>query len=260
MQSIFCGWFLTNKTDKMIIGITGSFGSGKTTVANMFSRHGFKVINVDKLYHGIYNKNKALKEQIKREFGTLDRNKIKKIVFNDAKQLKKLNKITHPAIINEIKKEISAIINNSNKKYSIITNSNNTISIIKKINKKITTIKKANKKFIINKYKNEKLNIGKNKINDKIKIIIDAPLLIETKLKNYVDRIIVVKCSKKEQIKRLLKKKKYTTTEIEQIIKSQMPLKEKIKYADFVIDDSKTIKETEEQIKEFLAKTLKTHN
>lgn len=91
----------------MIIGITGSFGSGKTTVANMFSRYGFKVINVDKLYHEIYNKNKSLKNKIKKEFGTLDRNKIKKIVFSDYGQLKKLNKITHPTIIKEIKKMIN---------------------------------------------------------------------------------------------------------------------------------------------------------
>ena len=60
----------------MIIGITGTFGSGKTTVANMFSKYGFKVVNVDKLYHGIYSKNKILKSRIKKEFGTLNRNKI----------------------------------------------------------------------------------------------------------------------------------------------------------------------------------------
>src|SRR3989338_11604213 len=75
----------------MIIGITGNFGSGKTTVSNMFRKHGFEVINADKLYHGIYNKNKVLRNKIKKEFGTLNRNEIKKIVFNDYKKLKKLN-------------------------------------------------------------------------------------------------------------------------------------------------------------------------
>ncbi|MCH8329330.1 MAG: dephospho-CoA kinase, partial [Nanoarchaeota archaeon] len=93
----------------MIIGITGSFGSGKTTVANMFSKYGFKVINVDKLYRGIYNKNNSLKNKIKKEFGTINRSEIKKIVFNDYNKLKKLNKITHPIIISEIKKEIGII-------------------------------------------------------------------------------------------------------------------------------------------------------
>src|SRR3989338_7691511 len=88
----------------MIIGITGNFGSGKTTVSNMFRKHGFEVINADKLYHGIYNKNKLLRNKIKKEFGTLNRNEIKKIVFNDYKKLKKLNKITHPKIIKVIQK------------------------------------------------------------------------------------------------------------------------------------------------------------
>lgn len=187
----------------MILGITGSFGSGKTTISNLFKKYGFAVINVDKLYHGIYNKNEALRNKIKKEFGTLDRNKIKKIVFNDYQKLKKLNNITHPIIIDLIKKEISYI--------------------------------KKNKKII-----NEK--------NNNVKIIIDAPLLIEAKALNLVDKLIVVKCDKKEQINRLLKKEKHSKKEIMQIIKSQMPIEEKIKYADFVVDNSKSINETEKQV------------
>jgi len=179
----------------MIIGITGSFGSGKTTVANIFGKYGFRVINVDKLYHGIYSKNKILKSRIKKEFETLNRNKIKKIVFNDSKKLKRLNELTHPIIIKEIKR---------------IIKSNNT------------------------------------------KIIIDAPLLIEANAQKLVDKIILVKCNKKEQIRRILKKKKHSRKEIDQIIKSQIPLNEKIKHADFVVDNNKAIKQTENQIKNMI--------
>jgi dephospho-CoA kinase len=174
----------------MIIGVTGSFGTGKTTVSKMFSKHGFKVINVDKLYHGIYDK--SLKTKIKKEFGTAKRSQLKKIVFNNSKQLKKLNKITHPIIIKELKQ----------------------------------TIKKT-----------------KNK-----KIIVDIPLLFESKLEKMFDKLVVVKCSKKEQIKRILKKKKYTKKEIQQIINSQMSLKNKIKKADFVVDN-KIRKEAEKQVR-----------
>ncbi len=187
----------------MILGITGSFGSGKTTIANIFRKHGFEVINADKLYHGIYNKNKALRNKIKKEFGTLNRSQLKKIVFNNSAKLKKLNGITHPIIIKEIKKEIFNI--------------------------------KKNKKII-------------NGKNNNVKIIIDAPLLIEAKALNLVDKLIVVKCDKKRQIKRLLKKKKYSKKEIMQIIQSQIPIEEKIKYADFVVDNSKSINETEKQV------------
>jgi len=195
----------------MIIGITGSFGSGKTTVANMFRKYGFKIINVDKIYHEIYKKNKSLKNEIKKEFGTINRDELKKIVFKDSKKLIKLNKLTDPLIIKEIN------------------------SIIKKTN---------NNKKIFNKIK-----------KNKIKIVIDIPLLFEAKLERMFDKIIVVKCNKKEQIKRILKKKKYSIKEIKQIIKSQMSLNEKIKKADFVVNNNKTIKEIKKDISNILKLT-----
>ena len=180
----------------MIIGITGSFGSGKTTVSNIFKKYGFEVINADKLYHGVYNKNKALRNKIKKEFCTLNRSQLKKIVFNNPKRLKKLNNITHPIIIKEIKKEIDKI----------------------------------------------------RKYNKEARIIVDVPLLFEAKMQNMFDKIIVVKCDEKEQIKRLLKKKKYSKKEINQIISSQMPFGEKVKEADFVVDNSQSLKDAEKQI------------
>jgi len=184
----------------MIVGITGGFGSGKTTVANMFGKYGFHVIDVDKLYHNIYKRNLILKFRIKKEFGTLDRNKIKKIIFYDNKKLRKLNQITHPTIIKAVKKEINKI-------------------------------KKNNEKF-----------------KNKIKIIIDVPLLFEAKMEKMFDKIIVVKCNKKTQINRILNKGKYSKIEIEQIWNSQMPIEEKINKADFVVSNEKSIKNAQNQI------------
>lgn len=224
----------------MIIGITGSFGTGKTTVANMFAEYGFEVINADRLYHGIYKKDKRLKNKILNEFGTLDRDKIKKIVFNDPNKLKKLNKITHPIIIKEIKKEISSIIYSSNKKYAITRKSN------KKSNSIINL--KNNKKLITREKK-----VGVN-LNDNIKIALDVPLLIEAKMQNMVDNIIVVKCSEKIKMERLLKKGRHTKEEIENIIKSQMPIQEKLKYADFVVDNSAMLNETKRQVKKIITR------
>ncbi|MDP3766239.1 MAG: dephospho-CoA kinase [Nanoarchaeota archaeon] len=230
----------------MIIGITGSFGTGKTTVAIMFGRHGFKVINVVKVFRGIYIKNKSLKNKIKKEFGTINRNKLKKIVFNDSNKLKKLNKITHPVIIREIKNKIDAIIRSSNKKFPTIKISNNKKIINKHliINKKVIGIKN-NKNSII----------GKNNIGTKnnVKIVLDVPLLIEAQMQGMVDKIIVVKCNEKIQIKRLLKKGRHTKEEIKNIIKSQMPIEKKLKYADFVVDNSGTLKEAERQIERTIA-------
>jgi len=184
----------------MIIGITGAFGSGKTTVANIFKKYGFEVINADELYHGIYGRDEKLKNKIIKEFGALDRSKIKKIVFNDSKKLKKLNEITHPIIIKEIKNKIKEIKEN----------------------------------------------------NQSAKIVLDVPLLIEAKMQGMVDKIIVVKCDEKAQIERLLKKGRHTRAEIENIIISQMPIEEKLRYADFVVDNSSSINEAEKQIAEII--------
>jgi dephospho-CoA kinase len=178
----------------MIIGITGSFGSGKTTVANIFVRYGYKVINADRLYRGLIKKDKSLYKKIKKEFGTTNRKKLKNIVFNDYAKLKKLNKITHPVIIEKIK------------------------SLIKK---------------------------------DK-KIVIDAPLLIEANALSLIDKLIVVKCNKNKQMERLLKKGRYTKKEINHIIKSQMPLNKKLKYADFIINNNYSLNRTKGQVKKII--------
>ncbi|MBL7055311.1 dephospho-CoA kinase [Candidatus Woesearchaeota archaeon] len=190
----------------MILGITGNFGTGKSTVSELFRKHGFRVINVDRLYHGIYRKNLLLRLKIKKEFGTTDRKKLKEIVFNDSKKLRKLNNITHPVIIKAMKKEINKI---------------------KKLDKKET------------------------------RIVVDIPLLFEAKLEKYFDKIMVVKCSKKKQIERVLKKRKYSKKEVIQIIDSQIQLKEKIKKADFVVDNDKTLRNSTNQIDIMIPKLLK---
>ena len=99
---------------KKIIGITGSFGSGKTSVAKYFSSYGAKIIDADKIVHSLLNPGTKVYRQIKHIFGSgvftrsqrIDRKKIAAIVFEDRKCLKKLNQIIHPQVIRLIKNEI----------------------------------------------------------------------------------------------------------------------------------------------------------
>ena len=192
----------------MILGITGLIGSGKTTAANLFRKYEFEVINADELYHKLSKPNKIIHKKIVEEFGnkilnndkTINRDKLRKIVFSDNKKLKKLNSITHPIIISEIKKLIK---------------------------------KNKNKNFIV-----------------------DAPLLLESNAKNLVDKIIVVKCDDEIRIRRLLKKGNLTKEEIKNITKSQMPTKEKLKFADFVVDNNGDLKNLENNVKAII-KNLK---
>jgi dephospho-CoA kinase len=80
------------------------------------------------------------------------------------------------------------------------------------------------------------------------KIVIDAALLIEVKALSLVDKLIVVKINKKEQLKRVLKKKKYNKKEIRNIIKSQLSQKEKLKYGDYIVDNSGSLNNTKKQV------------
>ena len=88
------------------------------------------------------------------------------------------------------------------------------------------------------------------------KIIVDGALLIETRCLKLFDKLIVVKISRDEQLKRILKKKKYNKKEINSIIKSQLSQREKLKYADIVVDNSKSLKHTKKGIKKII-KALK---
>ena len=98
-----------------VIGITGGIGSGKSLVADIMTRkHNAHIINTDRIayeqmlpggisYKGVvvYFGNEILKED-----GTIDRGKLSEIVFNDREKLFKLNSLTHPNVLIEVKKEI----------------------------------------------------------------------------------------------------------------------------------------------------------
>lgn len=89
----------------MVIGLTGSIASGKSTVSNYLKRRNFLVYDADEIAKEIVN-NQDVIEEIKSIFGTvvfdsnnnLDRRKMKKIVFNDEDKRKILNAIIHPRV------------------------------------------------------------------------------------------------------------------------------------------------------------------
>ena len=69
-------------------------------------------------------------------------------------------------------------------------------------------------------------------------VIIDAALLIESGNYKKMDKVIVVNADKKTQIERVLARTGLDYNEVVARIDSQMPIAEKIKYADFVLDNS----------------------
>jgi len=89
-------------------------------------------------------------------------------------------------------------------------------------------------------------------------IIVDAALLVEAGAHKRFDKLIVVYADEETQLKRLKERDGFTDEEVTKRISSQMPLKEKVKYADFVIYNDKGLEETRRQVID-IYKTLVKH-
>jgi dephospho-CoA kinase len=83
-------------------------------------------------------------------------------------------------------------------------------------------------------------------------IILDIPLLFESKLTHMVEKTILVYVDRDIQLKRLMERNDLSLEEAEARIKSQMPLSEKVALADAVINNNGSIAETKKQVIEVL--------
>lgn len=87
-----------------IIGLTGGIGSGKSTVAKMFTAYGIPVYIADDEAKKLMESDEVIKQVIGTfgkditSDGKINRTKLADIVFNDAEKLTLLNKIVHPAV------------------------------------------------------------------------------------------------------------------------------------------------------------------
>ncbi|MDF2902924.1 MAG: coaE [Bacillus sp. (in: firmicutes)] len=91
-------------------------------------------------------------------------------------------------------------------------------------------------------------------------VVLDIPLLFESKLTYMVDKVVVVYVDEQTQLDRLMARNGFTKEEAMSRISSQLPLNEKRKWADAVIDNNGTPEETEKQLKDILNKWLITTN
>ena len=88
----------------LVIGLTGSIGTGKSAVTGRLEQLGAKIINADHVGHDAYTPNSEIWNEVVRAFGegileaggAIDRKKLGALVFSDPEQLAKLNAIMHP--------------------------------------------------------------------------------------------------------------------------------------------------------------------
>lgn len=91
---------------KLIIGLTGGIGSGKTTASQWFEQQGIYVVDADIVAREVVAVGQPALVQIQQQFGDwvltekgeLNRPALRKYIFNDLDARKQLEQITHPII------------------------------------------------------------------------------------------------------------------------------------------------------------------
>ena len=191
----------------LLIGITGSIGMGKSTVAQMFTKYGYGVYNADDTVHYIYENDEEVIEKIERRFpgstkdGVVNRLALRDILNKDPDKFRGLEQIVHPVT----------------RKYQII--------YIKKL-----------------------IEEGKTGC------VLDIPLLFETGGEKYVDVSVVVTASEATQQSRVVLERKVPLEIFNAIKDQQMPDRDKLKKADYIISTDNNIEDTKSEVKEVAAK------
>jgi dephospho-CoA kinase len=192
---------LPKKRRPIVIGLTGSIGMGKSTVLSFFRQMGIRVHSADETVHRLMKKGGKAVCPIKAVFpqafknGAINRKLLSQSVFHQKEKLRKLEKILHPLVIQEEKKQIA-----------------------------------------LAKSRGETL------------IVLDIPLLFETKSDRRCDVILCVSAKKSLQKERVMARPGMTEAKFKAILAQQMPDREKRSKSHFVITTNIDFEHTQKQI------------
>lgn len=205
-----------------IVGLAGGLASGKDTVAALFAKQGIKNIDADVISRQLTAAGNPAVADIIAHFGdaivpdeisadanslSLDRAKLREIVFNDKEALEWLEKFLHPLIREQIKQQVAEIAKEGASAYCLLV----------------------------------------------------APLLLETGLHKLCDKIIVIDVKLEQQLKRAQLRDQaagMTRETAAKIIKRQLPQADKLKLADYVLDNSGKQEQLQQQVVELHARIL----
>lgn len=84
--------------EKLVVGLTGSILSGKSTALSYFARNGAEVISADELVHGLYQ-TPAVQKQLAKWFGSWEPAAVARCVFAHPAQRQKLEQYLHPKVL-----------------------------------------------------------------------------------------------------------------------------------------------------------------
>jgi len=104
------------RADSIVVGLSGTIASGKSTVSRMLERCGALVINADTVGHKLLSRGEVGWGRVVGNFGTgvlnsrrdVDRSKLAMCVFSNETALKRLNRLLHPPMVERIEREINS--------------------------------------------------------------------------------------------------------------------------------------------------------
>ena len=103
---------------KMVTGITGLTGSGKSEAAGYLRRRGYHVIDADKTAHSLYEKGKPLYRALVKKYGSavagrsgIDRPALAKAALKNKKTYLEFTALVYPALVKQLKREIKTAKN-----------------------------------------------------------------------------------------------------------------------------------------------------
>ena len=99
------------------VGLTGGIGCGKSTVAKIFADLNIPVLDADEIAHRLVEKGQPALVQIQQEFGadilnpdgSLNRKKLRELVFSEPRQKQKLESIVHPLVYQAIQSALEQL-------------------------------------------------------------------------------------------------------------------------------------------------------
>ncbi len=103
----------------LVVALTGGIGSGKTTACRLFEKLGVPIIDADEIARMLVQPGKPALDKITEQFGqtiltesgTLNRAKLRQIIFNNAEKKALLEAILHPLIHKEMARQIATLSN-----------------------------------------------------------------------------------------------------------------------------------------------------
>ncbi len=191
------------------VGLTGGIASGKSVVSEMFAALGAHVAQADAISHRLMQPGEAVYNEVVRHFGrgilnpdgTVNRPKLAQAAFGDPPRVEELNRIVHPAVVEEQDRWMREI---GSRDPSAIA-------------------------------------------------MVEAALILEAGAANGFDCLVVVTCRPEQRAERWARRTRTdlesARAEVARRMAAQWTDEEKIKAADYVIDNSGSLDETQEQVK-----------